>query len=256
MSKALVFGITGAAAGAVMFALGMTAGSRTSPAVAGSAEPARAQIETIVRDYLASNPEILIEMQTALELREEERQRTSQVETIRSAADEIFNAGYDGVFGNPEGSVTVVEFFDYNCGYCKRALADMEAMVEANQELRFVLKEFPILGPDSQRAHIVSMAFRNLAADRYPEFHSRLLGGARANEAVAVEIATSLGVDEAALRAEMENPDILQAFASTYELANRLAITGTPSYVIGDEVVFGALGQQLLEQKVALLQGD
>jgi len=256
MSKAMVFGIVGAAAGAVMFALGMVAGNQPATTSADAVEPARAQIESVVRDYLSANPEILIEMQTALELREEERQRVGQLETIRGATDEIFNAQYDGVFGNPEGSVTVVEFFDYNCGYCKRALADMEAMVEANPELRFVLKEFPILGPDSQRAHIVSMAFRNLASDRYPEFHRELLSGSRATEATAVGIAVRLGVEEAALRAEMENPEILQAFAATYELANSLSITGTPSYVIGDEVVFGALGQQVLEQKVAQLQGQ
>ncbi len=256
MSKAMVIGIVGAAAGAVMFALGVVAGNQPAVSVGDTVEPARAQIESVVRDYLAANPEILIEMQTALELREEERQRAGQMETIRGSADEIFNAQYDGVFGNPEGSVTVVEFFDYNCGFCKRALADMEAMVEANPELRFVLKEFPILGPDSQRAHVVSMAFRHLAADRYPEFHRELLSGNRATEASAIDIAVRLGVEEAALRAEMENPEILQAFATTYELANSLSITGTPSYVIGDEVVFGALGQQVLEQKVALLQGQ
>src|SRR5690606_13776413 len=165
----------------------------------------------------------------------------------------IFNADYDGVIGNPEGSVTVVEFFDYNCGFCKRAYEDMEAMVAANPDLRFVLKEFPILGPDSQKAHVVSMAFRTLAPEKYGEFHRALLmGGGRADEASAIRAALDLGVEEAALREEMKNPAITEAFGDTYDLATQLAITGTPSYVIGQEVVFGAQGQAVLEEKLEL----
>src|SRR5690606_16329304 len=149
---------------------------------------------------LVANPEILADMQIALEEREQERQRVAQQETIAGASEQIFNAAYDGVIGNPEGSVTVVEFFDYNCGFCKRAFEDMEAMVEANPDLRFVLKEFPILGPDSQKAHVVSMAFRALAPEKYGDFHRAvLMGGGRANEAAAIRAALDLGVDEAAL---------------------------------------------------------
>src|SRR5690606_30945224 len=149
------------------------------------------------------------------------------------------------------GSTTIVEFFDYNCGFCKRAFEDMKMMVQSDPDLRFVLKEFPILEPDSQKAHIVSMAFRTLAPEKYGEFHERLLvNGARATEGAAILAAVSLGVDEDALRKEMNNPAIMQAFNETYELANRLAITGTPSYVIGDEVVFGALGHAVLSEKV------
>jgi protein-disulfide isomerase len=257
MSKATVLGIIGAAAGAAMFALGFVAGTNPAPApqmAAGAPAADRTQIEAIVHNYLAANPEILMEMQTALESREEERQRMTQVDTIRGASDEIFNASYDGVIGNPQGSVTVVEFFDYNCGFCKRALADMEAMVETNSDLRFVLKEFPILGPDSQKAHVVSMAFRNLAPEKYGDFHRQLMSGSRAGEEAAITVATGLGVDEAALRQEMQNPQIAQAFAKTYELASRLAITGTPSYVVGDEVVFGALGQAVLEEKLKMVR--
>lgn len=252
MSKATVLGITGAAVGAAMFAFGFVAGSNpvVSPVMPDDASMTRTQVESIVHNYLAANPEILIEMQTALETQQEERQRVSQVDTIRGAKQEIFNASYDGIIGNPEGTVTIVEFFDYNCGFCKRALSDMETVVQSNPDLRFVLKEFPILGPDSQRAHVVSMAFRNLAPEKYGDFHRELMNGSRAGEATAIAVATRHGVDEAALRREMENPQIAQAFAQTYELASRLAITGTPSYVVGDEVVFGALGHAVLEEKL------
>jgi protein-disulfide isomerase len=259
MSKAAIFGIAGALVSALMFALGYSAGNTPNAGagpIAAQTAPARSEIEAVVRSYLIENPQILMEMQASLEMQQEEQQRVSQVETIQSASAEIFSADYDGIIGNPEGSVTIVEFFDYNCGFCKRAMADMDAVVKTDDDVRFVLKEFPILGPDSQRAHVVSMAFRKLAPQNYSNFHRALMNAGRATEASAIDIALQMGVDEAALRAEMQNPDISRAFARTYELANRLAITGTPSYVIGDEVVFGALGQAVLEEKVALVRAE
>lgn len=254
--KTLAIGIGGATLSAAMLVLGFLAGSGSTPAIATTNNaatiqtPSQAQIETVVRNYLITNPEILIEMQAALEAKQMEAQRVAQVDVISSASNEIFNAAYDGVLGNPNGSVTIVEFFDYNCGFCKRAHPDMEALIESNPDLRFVLKELPILGPDSQKAHIVSMAFQKLAPEKYGDFHRELLLGGRANEATAVRAAVALGVDEAALRREMQDPAILVAFEKAYELASKLSITGTPSYVVGEEVVFGALGEHVLNQKI------
>lgn len=267
MSKAIALGIAGVTVSFAMLAAGFLAGSRgdlvAAPRGADGARPSlaqvtsRADVEAIVRSYLIENPEILTEMQIVLEDRQREEQRLAVLDAIGSSSDAIFDATYDGVVGNPEGSTTVVEFFDYNCGFCKRAYEDMAAMVAEDDDLRFVLKEFPILGPDSQRAHIVSMAFRTLAPERYAEFHRTLLLGSRATEATAIAAAVGLGVDEAALREEMKNPAIADAFQETYELAQKLAITGTPSYVIGQEVVFGALGQAVLKEKVELARaGD
>lgn len=251
-TKSISFTIAGLVAGALAIGAGYYAGTYSAAANASAAGAGSDQkIEQVVRNYLLQNPEILAEMQIALEQRQEDMQAELQQETIAQSADLIFNASYDGVIGNPNGSTTIVEFFDYNCGFCKRAFEDMKMMVQSDPDLRFVLKEFPILGPDSQKAHIVSMAFRALAPEKYGEFHERLLvNGARATEGAAILAAVSLGVDENALRKEMNNPAIMQAFNETYELANRLAITGTPSYVIGDEVVFGALGHSVLSEKV------
>ena len=254
--KAIPFALAGLAASALMVGAGYYAGNQASSSAAVQASAPTAglpqqQIEQIVRDYLLGNPEILAEMQVALEQRQQDMQAELQRATIAESADVIFNSKYDGVIGNPNGTTTIVEFFDYNCGFCKRAHEDMKALVANNPDLRFVLKEFPILGPDSQKAHIVSMAFRSLAPEKYQEFHERLLvGGARASEGAAILAAVSLGVDEATLRQEMKNPEIIEAFNQTYDLANRLAITGTPSYVVGDEVVFGALGHEVLSEKV------
>ena len=261
MSKAVWVGAAVVALGAGAAAAGYVAGQQRpaeiameAPAPAAAAQPQidRAEIELIVRNYLVENPELLIDMQQGLEAKQAEQQRLANLDVIENARNDIFNADYDGVVGNPDGKTTIVEFYDYNCGYCKRAQQDMLALVEADSDLRFVLKEFPILGPDSTKAHIVSMAFRKLMPEKYADFHNQLLGGSgRATEDAAIRIAVALGADEAALREEMKNPAIGSAFEKTYELANRLSITGTPSYVVGNEVVFGALGQEVLAQKIA-----
>ena len=262
MKKAILLGAAAAIVACAMVAFGFLAGTRTAvttddrAAVAVSESPNatldQKAVELIVRDYLLTNPELLVEVQVALDAKQKEEQRIANLGVIRDAKADIFNSPFDGVVGNPAGKVTIVEFYDYNCGYCKRAIEDMRALTSADSDLRFVLKEFPILGPDLQKAHVVSMAFHKLMPEKYGEFHNRLLGGqGRANEAVAIKVALSLGADEAKLREAMQDPAISRTFAETYDLANRLSITGTPSYVVGNEVVFGALGQDILAEKIA-----
>jgi protein-disulfide isomerase len=212
----------------------------------------REEIESILRDYLLANPEFLLEVQDAYERKIAESQREKQGETIASQNASIFEDPKDPVLGNPEGSVTVVEFFDYNCGYCKRAMSDMTSMMENDSELRFVLKEFPILGPESEEAHRVSYAFNEIMPEKYGDFHLRLLGfDGRANGDVAMRIATELGADEAAIRDRMDDDEISDRIRATYQLAENLGINGTPAYVVGDEVVSGALGESVLTTKVA-----
>lgn len=260
MNKAIVFGSVGALVAAGMLAAGFYAARPTGaladqqPQIitAAASDLDRKGIEEVVRDYLLKNPEILVEVQTALEEKQKESQRVASLETIKSSKDLIYKTASDGVIGNPNGKTTIVEFYDYNCGFCKRAITDMQALVKDDADLRFVLKELPILGPDSQKAHVVAQAFKHLMPEKYAEFHMRLLGGeTRATEETAMLVATSLGADEAKLREEMKNPEIQKGFDATYELANKLSITGTPSYVVGDEVVFGALGQEVLRDKIA-----
>lgn len=260
MNKAILLGTTGVAAALAMLAFGFVAGSPQA-AKADAAQVVqvassdtkidRAEVEGIIRDYLLKNPEVLLEVQDALEAKQKEEQRIAALGVIKNAKDEIFNSTFDGVVGNPNGKVTIVEFYDYNCGFCKRAIDDMQALTKADPDLRFVLKEFPILGPDSQKASVVSMAFHLMKPEKYGEFHNALLGGpGRATEAAAIKVALSLGADEAALREKMKDPSIHEAISKTYDLATKLAITGTPSYVVGNEVVFGALGQDVLAEKI------
>ncbi|MFH1796199.1 MAG: DsbA family protein [Pseudomonadota bacterium] len=260
MKKTLALGLAGLAISAAMLGFGFYSGQRPAVAAAPPSEMAtsggeRAQIEEVVRDYLLANPELMVEVQAALEAKQEEKQKVAQQTTISTQKDQIFRGENDGWGGNPQGNVTLVEFFDYNCGYCKRAFPDMQALVKDDPNVRVVYKEFPILGPDSQKAHVVSTAFRALMPEKWSEFHLALMGASRATEESAMRIALSLGADEAALRKEMQNPQIVAGFEATFDLANKLAITGTPSYVVGKEVVFGALGKAVLEEKVALARG-
>lgn len=228
------------------------AAEQTQPPAATAQAWSKSDIEGIVRDYLVAHPELLIDMQTALQEKQEKEQQLAQAGTIEQARKQIFHDKDDAVLGNPDGNVTMVEFFDYNCGFCKRALPDMEKLLKTDSDLRFVLKEFPVLGPDSQRAHVVAMAFKALEPGKYAQFHKKLLGGdGRATEDSAIKVALSLGADETALRKAMKDPKIEQVISQNYQLANQLQITGTPSYVIGNEVIPGALGSDVLEEKIA-----
>ncbi|MGC4027136.1 MAG: DsbA family protein [Mesorhizobium sp.] len=253
MQKLIPYGIAGAAIAVAALIGGYQLGKTTRISTREVAVSERPAMGESIRNYLLANPELIAEMQTALEEKQKEEQRLASLDTIKNASAEIFNSPADAVVGNPQGKTTIVEFYDYNCGFCRRAIEDMQALTTSDPNLRFVLKELPILGPDSQRAHIVSQAFHRLMPEKYAEFHNRLLGGGggRATEQSAILVATSLGVDEAALRAEMKKPEVIQTLQKNFELADRLQITGTPSYVIGDEVVFGALGQQVLTEKIA-----
>jgi protein-disulfide isomerase len=261
MTRAILLGAAGAVVSVAVLAGGFAAGRATpalatdmpqSTAQAAGEQLSRKDVENIVREYLLANPELLVEVQKALDAKQKEEQRIAQLGVIKDNRDKIFTSPNDGIFGNPNGTTTVVEFFDYNCHFCKRAIEDMKAVTAADPNVRFVLKEFPILGPDSQKASVVSMAFHKMMPEKYGEFHTQLLGGeGRADEAKAIRIAVSLGADEAKLREGMKDLSINQIFDQTYDLANKLSITGTPSYVIGNEVVFGAQGLEVLDQKLA-----
>lgn len=257
MNRAYLLSGVGAVVSVAILGAGFLAG-RPAPALAESTPAAaekamtRQDVENIVRDYLLNNPELLLEVQQALDAKQKEEQKIAQLGVITDNKDKLFSSPNDGIVGNPDGKYTIVEFFDYNCGFCKRAIEDMQAITAADPDVRYVLKEFPILGPDSQKASIVSMAFRKLMPEKYAAFHEQLLGGhGRAGEATAIKIAVSLGADEAKLRETMKDPSITDIFNETYDLANKLSITGTPSYVIGNDVVFGAQGLDVLNDRLA-----
>ncbi len=238
---------------AAMIALFAATSLFAATGVAAAFEPAeRAEIETIIREYLIANPEVMVEVQKSLESKRAAQQVAAQAKTLSDMKDVIFNSKNQIEIGAKDAPITVVEFFDYNCGYCQRALADMTAMMEADKGIRFILKEFPVLGEPSLEAHKVTLAFNRLMPEKAGELHTKLLSAeGRKDGNVALAMALSMGADEAALKAEMEKPEILEAIKEVYAMADGLGISGTPSYVIGDEVVFGAVGLEQLNQRVA-----
>lgn len=220
-------------------------------AVSEKIEPDTAAIEAIVRNYLLKNPEIMSEVQTALEVKRESDAKATQTTYLAKAGADLFANPNDAVLGNPNGDVTVVEFFDYNCGYCRKAMDDMDALIKSDPNVRFVLKELPILGPDSVKAHIVAQAFRKLMPEKYADFHRALLTSGHADEATSLALAVSLGANEAQMKDGMGSKDIGILFDQNNQMAQGLNITGTPSYIIKDTVIPGAFGFEALSQNVA-----
>lgn len=180
----------------------------------------RAEVETIVRDYLLQNPEILLEVSRALS---EKQQAQAKVD--------LFENPNDAVLGNPDGTMVVAEFFDYNCGYCRKAYAEAQKAIAANPDLKIVLKEYPILGPDSQAAHVVAVALNRIAPDQYAEFHNKMFTTeGRATEEKAIEMAVELGIGEDALRTAMAEEETRQQLENTEKLGLGLQVNGTPTY--------------------------
>ncbi len=227
------------------------ASSAAAPAFALD-DQQKKEMGAFIREYLLQNPEVLLEVQDALQAKQQNQRVEQSTKGIADNKTAIFSSPTDITLGNPKGDVTVVEFFDYNCGYCKRALTDMDDILSKDKNVKFILKEFPILGPDSIAAHRVANAVRLVAPQKYAEFHRKLLGGqGHASEKTAIATAASLGVEEAQIRKSMAdhpNDDIVR---EAYQLANDIGITGTPTYVVGDEAVFGAVGLETIQQKVA-----
>jgi protein-disulfide isomerase len=237
-------------------ALFVAGAALTLPAMAGSfSEGQKSEIGDVVKAYIMAHPEIVQEALDALEQKKQLDAAAAQSKTIASLKDTIYASKRQAVIGNPKAPITLVEFFDYNCGYCKRALSDTRAMLDNDKDVKIVLKEFPILGPGSVEAAKVAAAVNIVDPSKYEAFHFELLGGkGQADEKRALDAAAKVGVDVAALKQKMDDPEIGNTIQEAYALAQKLDISGTPTYVIGEEVVFGAVGIDELSQKVASMR--
>jgi len=214
----------------------------------------RQEIEGIIKGYLMQHPEVMQDVMAELE----KHQQAAEAEKHRTAVGEnnatIFNSPHQVVLGNPQGKVTVVEFFDYNCGFCKRALPDMLTLLKTDPNLRFVLKEFPVLGEGSVEAARVAVAARmqDVTGKKYIEFHQKLLGGrGPADKARALAVAREVGFDTTRIEKDMASDEVKKTIDENLKLADLIGINGTPSYVVGDEVVVGAVGLDALKERIA-----
>lgn len=218
-------------------------------------DPQRGEIEKIVRDYLVAHPEVLQEAIAALEKKQAAEEAEKHEAAVKDNAQEIFNSPRQVTVGNPQGDVTFVEFFDYNCGYCKRAMTDMLELMKDDPKLKIVLKEFPVLGPGSVEAAQVAVAVRmqDPSGKKYLDFHQKLMGGrGQADKARAVAAAKDAGLDMARLDKDMQSPEVRSTIEESFKLAEAMGMNGTPSYVIGKQVVVGAVGIDALRQKVSV----
>ncbi len=226
-----------------------------SPASAETTPEQKSEIEAIIRDYLIANPEVIEEAINALRARQEQEAVAAQSKAIEESREAIFNSANQMVLGNPQGPITLVEFFDYNCSYCKRALSDMTALIDANPDLRVVIKEFPILSEASVEAARISVAIKDSAPDNYLQFHQELFSRpGQASGDKALEIAKDLGLDPQALMTAANSEAVTRNLQEVQQLAEVLGISGTPSYVIGGELVPGAAGYDALQEKVAAMR--
>jgi protein-disulfide isomerase len=211
----------------------------------------RGDIERIVHDYLVAHPEVLQEAMAELERRQTAAAVEKHKAAVKAHANALFNSPDQVTLGNPKGNVTFVEFFDYNCGYCKRAMSDMLTLLKTDSELKVVLKEFPVLGPGSVEAARVAVAVRMQAPKKYLEFHTTLLGGrGHADGVRARAVAKEIGLDMGRLEKDMKSPEVQKTLQHDFKLAEALGLNGTPSYVIGDNVIVGAIGLQGLQAKI------
>jgi len=217
----------------------------------------RQQIETIIKDYLTSHPEVVQDILAAVDKHQKETEAAKTAAIIKADQNLLFNSPHQVVLGNPHGSVTAVEFFDYNCAFCKHALPDMMKLLQTNPDLRFVLKEFPVLGPGSVEAAHVAVAARmqDPTGAKYIEFHQKLLGGRGVADLTrALAVAKEVGFDMARIQKDMNSPEVKTTIDQDMKLADDIGVDGTPSYVIGDQVVVGAVGFDELKQKLAALK--
>ena len=238
------------AASALAIVCGVAA---TSPASAQEFnDRQKAAIGEIVREYLVKNPDVLRDAMSELDRRQKAEEVAQRDRALDSLGGKIFDSKFQAVICNPKGKVTLVEFFDYNCGYCKKSLQDVAKLAKDNPDLRVVLKDFPVLGQGSVEAAQVASALRNqFGPEKFWDFHQKLiLTRGQIGKAQALATARELGADMDRLEKDMKSPDIRAGLTEIMQVADQLSLTGTPSWIIGREVVVGAVGYDDLRDKV------
>lgn len=234
-------------------AAGLAFAALVVPAAAAEfSAPQKSEIETIVREYLMEHPEVIQDALVALEKKRQEAEVAERSAALGAMKDVLLSSTRQVTLGDPNAPIALVEFFDYNCGYCKRALDDTLALLEAEKDVKIILKEFPILGPGSVEAARVAIAVNLVAPEKYLDFHKALLTGhGQADEKRALAVVDEIGLDRAKVAEAMRDKEVATTLEEVYSIANRLGLTGTPSYVLADEVVFGAVGVDELKAKIA-----
>lgn len=205
---------------------------------AGFTDEQKKALSGIIKDYLVNHPEVMIDVQNALDERAQKEQ-DAKIKGLLSANPKAFKGAANASAGNPGGDVTVVEFFDFNCGYCRRGLADVQRLVSEDKNVRIVFKEFPILAKGSAEASRVAIAAKRQG--KYWEFHQAMLGAhGQANLATALQVASSVGLDSDRITREMSEAAVTDEIEESEGLARQIGINGTPFFIVGDKTIPGA----------------
>ncbi|MCR9193843.1 MAG: DsbA family protein [Hyphomonas sp.] len=208
----------------------------------------KARIKALALEAILERPEIIEEAIARLQSLEEERRQAAIEQALTTRRDDLENDPNAPVLGNPDGDVTVVEFFDYNCPYCKRAVEPIKELLATDDQVRLVYREWPILGEGSVFAARAALAAREQG--KYEEMHWALMTGGRADAQSTIAAAERLGLDIEKLREDMNAPEIIQHITVSMELAEQLSITGTPSFVVGTNVAPGLIPLTELEDLI------
>ncbi|MGR3465377.1 DsbA family protein [Limimaricola sp.] len=221
-------------------------------------EAERAAFGAQVRAYLLENPEVLMEAIAVLDQKQAEAAAQGDSAMIAAHSEALFDYEGDWVGGNPDGDITVVEFMDYKCGYCRRAFPEVEELIASDGNIRYILKEFPILGEQSMLAAQFALAVRTLEGDdTYKEAHNALMTmRSDVSEASLETLADSLGADFEAVRQEMKSPEVARVIAENRQLAQAMQVSGTPSFVMGEQMLRGYVPLAQMRELVSAQRGE
>ena len=211
----------------------------SNPSLKSSFTPdQQAEIGAIVKSYLMEHPEVLVDAMDALQAKQDQAAKDKAAAVIKSRPNDIYNDGYSFVAGNPNAKVTLVEFFDYNCAYCRKAFDKMMTLAKPDSKVKFIFKEFPILTPESEVA--AKAAFAAKKQNKYLEFHKGLMSHpGRANEEAIEEVAKKIGLDMTAFHKDMNAPDAAAHVKANLALGSDLGIDGTPSFIVNGKLIDG-----------------
>lgn len=229
---------------ALSFATNRTA-SETAPAFATS----KADIEKIVKNYLLENPEVIFDAVRQMEVKENEKRLSQMREGAKTHAAALFNESDAIITGNPNGDVTIVEFFDYRCGYCRKIVPEISQLLKQDGNIRMVLKEFPILSKESEFAARAAIAAHKQG--KYWDFHLALMASEEINPDSILAMAKGVGLNIEKLMADMESPSTQEVIVRNHKLAQQLGIESTPAFYIGDVAYSGAMPLSELKAAVA-----
>ena len=218
----------------------------------GLTDAQKKDVEALIGEYLRAHPEVILESVRAMQEREQAAQAERQQQGLVSRRQDIERDPATPVIGNPNGDVTVTEFFDYRCGYCKAVFPTVLQLLKDDPKVRYVMKELPILSPESRIAAKLALAVWKNEPKRYQELHTRLMGAqGDFSERRIFALAKEAGVDVERARKAMDAPEIEQVLAANMDLAQALGINGTPAFVVGKQLAPGAIDYETLKRFVA-----